>query len=47
LAEAVLTVMADSPRWQAMQQAAYHSALQHTWQSRVSAAEAAYSVALQ
>ena len=47
LAEAVLTVMADSQRWQAMQQAAYHSALQHTWQSRVSAAEAAYTVALQ
>jgi hypothetical protein len=39
--------MADPQRWQAMQQAAYHSALHHTWQSRVSAAEAAYSVALQ
>jgi glycosyltransferase involved in cell wall biosynthesis len=47
LADAVLALMADSQRWQAMQQAAYHSALQHTWQSRVSAAEAAYTVALQ
>ena len=47
LAEAVLALMADPQRWQAMQQAAYHSALQHTWQSRVSAAEAAYTVALQ
>ncbi|MCX6014482.1 MAG: glycosyltransferase family 4 protein [Chloroflexales bacterium] len=46
LADAVLALMADQPRWHAMQRAAYLSAQQHTWDSRVSAAEAAYTVAL-
>ncbi|NBU64942.1 MAG: glycosyltransferase, partial [Chloroflexia bacterium] len=46
LADAVLGLLADQPRWRAMQQAAYHSAQQHTWQSRISAVESAYAAAL-
>jgi hypothetical protein len=46
LAEAALAVMADTIPWHAMQRAAYHSAQQHTWLSRVTTVEAAYAGAL-
>jgi glycosyltransferase involved in cell wall biosynthesis len=46
LAQAAVDIMADITRWHALQQAAYHSAQQHTWLSRVTTVEAAYAGAL-
>ncbi|MFM7677645.1 MAG: glycosyltransferase, partial [Roseiflexaceae bacterium] len=45
-ADAALAIMADTHRWHTMQQAAYHSAQQHTWQQRVMTTMAAYTSAL-